>query len=142
TPTSGDEIMHRPALSATAILVLGMGTMTASADDVVPPGSNLERLYTRSAPIRGGLTEGVAAAPDGTMYFSEIPFGDDKGMIMRFDPRTKTTTVFANDSHKSNGLMFDAQGFLIACEGSDGGGRCVARWDVKTGQRQVIADRF
>ena len=65
------------------------------ADELVPPGSKLELLYTRSAPIKGGLTEGVAAAPDGSMYFSEIPFGDDKGMIMRFDPRTKTTTVFA-----------------------------------------------
>ena len=38
--------------------------------------------------------------------------------------------------------MFDAKGDLIACEGSDGGGRCVARWDVKTGQRTVIADRY
>ena len=38
--------------------------------------------------------------------------------------------------------MFDAKGILIACEGSDGGGRCVARWDVKTGRREVIADRY
>ena len=106
--------------------ILG-ATVTVAADDLVPPGAKLELLYTRSAPIQGGLTEGVAAAPDGTMYFSEIPFGEDKGMIMRFDPKTKTTTVFAQDSHKSNGLMFDAKGFLIACEGSDGGGRGVAR---------------
>jgi gluconolactonase len=133
--------MRRPVLSAISALVLGACT-TAAADELVPPGSNLELLYTRSAPIRGGLTEGVAAAPDGTMYFSEIPFGEDKGMIMRFDPRAKTTTVFARDSHKSNGLMFDAKGSLIACEGSDGGGRCVARWDVKTGERTVVADRY
>src|SRR3954447_14086 len=124
--------MSRFAL--TAMFVLGLGSSKA-ADDIVPPGAKLELLYTRSAPIRGGLTEGVAAAPDGSMYFSEIPFGEDKGMIMRFDPRTKTTAVFARDSHKSNGLMFDARGFLIACEGSDGGGRGVARWDVKTGER-------
>ena len=38
--------------------------------------------------------------------------------------------------------MFDADGHLIACEGSDGGGRCVARWDVKTGQREVLADKY
>ena len=106
----------------------------------VPPGAKLELLYHPEPPrIQGGLTEGVAAAPDGTMYFSEIPFGEDKGMIMRFDPSTKTTSIFAQDSHKSNGLMFDAKGFLIACEGSDGGGRGLARWDVKTGKRQVIA---
>src|SRR3989440_10386802 len=135
--------MRLSALPATAVLLLwATGPATVAGEDIVPPGARLERLYTRSAPIKGGLTEGVAAAPDGSMYFSEIPFGEDKGMIMRFDPSTKTTTVFARDSHKSNGLMFDAKGFLIACEGSDGGGRCVARWDVKSGERQVIADRF
>src|SRR5262249_34638280 len=126
---------------AMLLLVLGTGTMTATAADLVPPGARLERLYTRSAPIQGGLTEGVAAAPDGSMYFSEIPFGEDKGMIMRLD-RAKTITVFAPDSHKSNGLIFDARGFLIACEGADGGGRCVSRWNVKTGRREVIADRY
>jgi gluconolactonase len=135
--------MRRSALSATVVLMLGAWIPAAAAgDDIVPPGAKLERVYTRTAPIQGGLTEGVAAAPDGSMYFSEIPFGEDKGMIMRFDPRTKTTSVFAKDSHKSNGLMFDAQGFLVACEGSDGGGRCVARWNVKTGRREVIADGF
>jgi len=133
--------MRRFACSA--IVVFGLcATSAALADDLVPPGARLELLYTRSALIKGGLTEGVAAAPDGSMYFSEIPVGEDKGMIMRFDPRTKATTVFARDSHKSNGLMFDAKGDLIACEGSDGGGRCLARWDVKTGRREVIADRY
>src|SRR4051812_23960060 len=132
--------MLRPALS-TVTVVLSLAASVPGAD-LVPPGATLERLYTRTAPIRGGLTEGVAAAPDGSMYFSEIPFGEDKGLIMRFDPKTKRTTVFTSDSHKSNGLMFDAQGSLIACEGSDGGGRCVARWDVTSGRREVIADRY
>ncbi len=135
--------MRRFALSAIVCVVVGFSAFDpVSADDIVPSESKLELLYTRSAPIKGGLTEGVAAAPDGSMYFSEIPFGDDKGMIMRFDPTTKTTSVFAKDSHKSNGLMFDAQGALIACEGSDGGGRCVTKWDVKTGERSVLADRY
>jgi gluconolactonase len=63
-------------------------------------------------------------------------------MILRFDPKTRKTTVFAADSHKSNGLKFDAQGRLIACEGSDDGGRCVSRWDVGTKKRTVLADRY
>jgi gluconolactonase len=132
-----------PGVTNVSFLILCThATIGLAADDLIPAGSKLEPLYTRSAPIRGGLTEGIAAAPDGTFYFSEIPFGEDKGMIMHFDPKTKTTTVFAPDSHKSNGLMFDAEGFLIACEGSDGGGRCVSRWNVKTGRREVIADRY
>lgn len=134
--------MRRSALALATGLTLALVVPARAADDIVPPGAKLERLYTRTAPIKGGLTEGVAAAPDGSMYFSEIPFGADKGMIMRFDPKTGKTTVFAEDSHKSNGLMFDARGNLIACEGSDGGGRCVARWDVKTGTRTVVADRY
>ncbi|GIW80935.1 MAG: gluconolactonase [Gemmatales bacterium] len=109
---------------------------------VVPEGARLEKLFTRTAPIKGGLTEGPAVAPDGSIYFSDIPFGKDKGMILKFDPKTKKTTVFTNDSGKSNGLMFDAKGFLVACEGADSGGRCVSRWHVKTRKKRIIADRF
>ncbi len=109
---------------------------------IVDPDAKLELLYTRSAPIAGGLTEGPAVAPDGSIYFSDIPLGKDRGLILRFNPRRKKTTVFTDDSHKSNGLKFDAEGYLIACEGSDEGGRCVSRWDVKTRKRTVIADRY
>jgi gluconolactonase len=113
-----------------------------SGDAIVSPDAKLELLFTRSAPIAGGLTEGPTVAPDGSIYFSDIPFGKDKGMILRFDPKTKKTTVFNDDSHKSNGLKFDAKGRLIACEGSDDGGRCVARWDVQSGKREVVADKY
>ena len=113
-----------------------------TGDKIVDPEAKLELLFTRSAPIKGGLTEGPAVAPDGSIYFSDIPFGKDKGMILRFDPKTKKTTVFTDDSKKSNGLKFDAQGRLIACEGSDEGGRAVVRWDVKTAKREVIADSY
>src|SRR3954447_18191123 len=88
-------------------------------EGIVPPGAKLEKLFTRSEPIKGGLTEGPTVAPDGSIYFSDIPFGPDKGMIMRFDPKTKKTTTFTADSGKSNGLKFDAEGGLIACPGSD-----------------------
>ena len=113
-----------------------------TGEAIVSPDAKLELLFTRKADITGGLTEGPACAPDGSIYFSDIPFGSDKGLIMRFDPKTMKTTVFAEDSHKSNGLKFDAKGDLLACEGSDEGGRCVSRWDVKTGKRTVVADKY
>lgn len=113
-----------------------------TGDSIVPADAQLELLFTREAPIKGGLTEGPTVAPDGSIYFSDIPFGDDKGLIMRFDPKTKKTTVFAKDSGKSNGLKFDADGNLIACQGGDHGGRAVARFDVKTGEKTVVADRI
>ncbi len=113
-----------------------------TGDTIVSSDAKLELLFTRTATIEGGLTEGPAVAPDGSIYFSDIPFGTDKGMILKFDPTTKKTTVFAEDSHKSNGLICDSEGHLLAAEGADLGGRCVSRWDLKTGQRTVIVDRY
>lgn len=113
-----------------------------TGDTIVGPDAKLELVFTRTADIKGGLTEGPTVAPDGSIYFSDIPFGEDKGMILRFDPKTKKTAVFQADSHKSNGLKFDAQGRLNACEGSDHGGRAVVRYDIKTGQRTVVADKY
>ncbi len=113
-----------------------------TGDAIVSPEATLELLFTREAPIKGGLTEGPAVASDGSIYFSDIPFGSDKGMILRFDPKTNKTTVFTDDSHKSNGLKFDAHGTLFACEGSDEGGRAVVKWDIKTKKRTVIADKY
>lgn len=99
-----------------------------TGDTIVAPDAKLELLWTRSTPNLGGLTEGPAVTPDGSIYFSDIPFGkENKGRILRFDPKTKKTTVFAENSGKSNGLKFDGLG-LAACEGSDGGGRSVVRW--------------
>ncbi|MEX0711327.1 MAG: SMP-30/gluconolactonase/LRE family protein [Pirellulales bacterium] len=113
-----------------------------SGQGIVSPDAKLEKLFERTAKISGGLTEGPAVAPDGSIYFTDIPNGPDKGMILRFDPATGKTTVFTDDSGQANGLMFDAQGRLVACEGSDYGGRCVSRWDVKTGEREVLADSY
>jgi len=113
-----------------------------SGEGIVGKKAKLELLFTRSAKIEGGLTEGAAVAPDGSIYFSDISTGKDNGLIMRFDPQTKKTTVFAENSHKSNGLIFAADGSLLACEGADYGGRGVARWNLKTGERKVVADRY
>lgn len=109
---------------------------------IVASGAALEHLYTRHPYIEGGLTEGPAVAPDGSIYFSDIPFGKDKGRIIRFDPNTRKTTIFTDDSSKSNGLSFDADGHLIAAEGSDYGGRRISRWNIETGKRTTVADNY
>ena len=43
--------MHRPALTATVMLLLAMGTMTAAADDLVPPDARFERRSANSGPF-------------------------------------------------------------------------------------------
>jgi gluconolactonase len=110
---------------------------------IVPPGETIgQPLYTRSAPIKGGLTEGPAAAPDGSIYFTDIPAAPDKGLIVRFDPKTGKSEIFTDDSGMANGLAFNSQGELIACEGSDEGGRRVSKWNVQTKTRTTLADRY
>ncbi len=130
------------ALFLLAVPLLAADALKPTGDAIVPKGAKLELLFTRSLPIQGGLTEGPCVAPDGRIYFSDIPEGKDAGKIMRFDPKTKKTDVFVEDSGKSNGLKFDAKGNLIACEGSDDGGRCVSRYDVKTGKRVTLTDKY
>ena len=135
-------------LCLATVLTVACGSETPALEEqaaalaIVPEVANLDKVFTRSLPIEGGLTEGPAVAPDGSIYFSDIPFGSDKGKIMRFDPKTGTTSVFAEDSGKSNGLTFDANGHLIAAEGADRGGRRISRWNIETGEKTVIADKY
>ena len=129
-------------LLAAAGLVLG--AVAEPADNpIFPPDAKLERLFERTVDVKGGLTEGPAAAPDGSIYFTDILSGPDtQTMIQRFDPRSGKTTLVTAKGSKANGLVFDKQGRLLVCDGADGGGRALARWNLETGERKILADRF
>lgn len=109
---------------------------------IFPAGATLERLHTRQARLNSGLTEGPAVARDGTIYFTDMPFGQDNGMILRYDPKTGKVTVFTDNSGKSNGLTFMADGAMVSCDGADGGGRRLIRWSLPAGRGQTLTDRF
>jgi len=80
------------------------------------------------------FTEGPAADGKGNVYFSDIP----NERIHRIDALGKLTT-FREKSGRANGLMFNAKGELVACEG--GNGRVVAiAPDGKT--VRVLADKY
>jgi gluconolactonase len=124
-----------------------LASPASAADPIVPPGAKLETVFD------GGfvLTEGVAVAPDGTVYFSDITFThvsrDQKkpveaGHIWKYDPTTGKTTIFRSPSGMSNGLKFDADGNLLAAEGADFGGRRVTRTDMKTGKTYIVAGLY
>ena len=123
----------------TSILLL-FSTVQLAAQ-IFAPGAKLEKLFTG-----GHLTEGVAVAPDGTVFFSDITFTTETGMqaghIMRYDPRTNKTTVYRSPSGMSNGLKFDSQGRMIAAEGADYGGRRITRTDLSTGKSVILAGLF
>ncbi len=113
-----------------------------SGDTIVSADARLELLFTREVDVEGGLTEGPAVAPDGSIYFSDILPETNKGMIQRFDPASGKTTVFSDDSGKVNGLIFNAAGNLVGAQGADYGLRRIASWDIATGRQTVLADRF
>lgn len=118
-------------------------TVEPAVNPVFAADARLECVYQRTADIPGGLTEGPAVAADGSIYFTDLPFGTSHDTIInRFDPATGRLSVFTGKGGKANGLAFDAEGFLLAADGADGGGRCIRRYDVRTGAMTTVADRF
>ncbi len=83
----------------------------------------------------GVFLEGPAVDRDGIVYFTNVPASD----ILTWNPTSRQLAVFRNDSHMANGLLFDAQGRLLACEG--GAGR-VTRTTLHTGEVEVLADAY
>ncbi len=57
------------------------------------------------------LTEGPAWDGSG-LLFSNIP----NSCIMRYDPQTEKVSVYRTSTNEANGLMFDKDGRLYACE--------------------------
>src|SRR5437870_9149806 len=127
----------------TLAVLLVSGLPAAAQTDIVPADAKLEKVFD------GGmvLTEGVAVAPDGLVYFSDITFSHvskettgrlEAGHIWKYDPTTGKTSIFRSPSGMSNGLKFDAEGNLIAAEGADFGGRRVVKTDMTTGKSYIL----
>lgn len=79
------------------------------------------------------FTEGPAGDGHGNLYFTNVPV--DK--ILKWDG--KKLSVFRTESNKTNGLYFDPNGNLLACEG--GAGR-VTRIHMESGKTEVLAESF
>lgn len=80
------------------------------------------------------FTEGPALAPDGKIFFNDIP----NERTHAYDPETGETTIYREPSGRANGLFFTPAGALIACEG---GSRRVTRTDY-AGNVTVLAAEF
>lgn len=81
------------------------------------------------------FTEGPAIDAAGMVYFTNVP----ARKILKWDPTARELGVFRFPSHEANGLLFDPQGNLLACEGSAGR---VTRTNWGTGKIEVLADEF
>jgi gluconolactonase len=122
----------RTALVRTAIVCMVMTASIHAGEPIVPPGAKLEKLWSE-----GEFTEGPAYGPDHCVYFTDIG-----NRIMKFDPKTMKTVEFRNPSGRANGLEFDREGRLLACEGANtGGNRQVTRTE-KDRTITVLADKW
>jgi gluconolactonase len=79
------------------------------------------------------ITEGPAWDGSG-LFFTSI----DDNEIRRYDPSTGDIVTVYHDTGASNGLAFDAEGALYACEGK---GRRVVRYGPD-GLKTTLVDRF
>lgn len=86
--------------------------------------------------------EGPACNSDGTVYFSDIA----NNRILSYRPGQTGFDIFREPSGRANGLLFDPDGLLLACEGNehgdDDGGRRVTRTDLSTGTVEVLTSTF
>jgi gluconolactonase len=84
------------------------------------------------------FTEGPTVDRDGNVYFSEII----SERIMKLS-RDGVLSTYREHSNVANGLLIDAQGRLIACEGAPEfglkGTPRVTRTDLRTGRTEILA---
>ena len=88
---------------------------------IVPAGTKVKKLSTTSYQF----LEGPVWDGKGNLYFSDFDNnnvypGQNHNFIRKYTPSTNTFSIFRSKSNKSNGLMFDALGRLIDCEGDSG----------------------
>lgn len=118
-------------LYCTLLLALVIRSSPAAADEVFADDG--------AVTIEGSVAfvEGPAWHPTGNVYFTDP--GNNR--IMRRDGKG-VMHIFRQPSGRANGLVFDAQGRLIACEGAgEGGNRRVTRTELD-GTITVLADKY
>lgn len=104
----------------------------AAQEKIVPRGAQLELLWAE-----GEFTEGPVAAADGAILFSDIG-----NRIMRFEPGSREVSVYREPSGRANGLFYNTQGQLVACEGANTGGKRRISITGSDGTVRTLVDRF
>jgi gluconolactonase len=88
-------------------------------------------------PAYGEVSEGPAWDGSGLLY-TRI----QHSRIMRYDPATGICSVYRENTNYANGLTFDAQGRLYACEGgATADARRVVRYEADESVT-ILADRY
>ena len=114
----------------TAWLVIAAPLPAAAADPIpdIGPAGEVVKVATGF-----GFTEGPAWDGKALLYFTDIPNARIHTVNAAGD-----TAEFAEETGPCNGLMFNREGELVAC---NMGGQLVA-WNVATKEKRVLAGEF
>ncbi len=125
-------------ISVVVVLVLGVTGMArerpakkegARGTGLVAAGAEVKKLAGDFK-----FTEGPAADAKGDVYFSDIP----NNRILKWSVEEGKLSTFLENSGGANGLYFDKDGNLIACQGGD---RRLVSISPK-GEVTVLADKY
>ncbi len=124
-------------------LILSMGLLcslimyTSCSDDEPNDTSGLiatdAQMETQGSGY--GFTEGPAVDKNGNVFFTDQP----NDIIYKWDAATGNITTFLEETGRSNGMAFDADGFLIACADMHG-----ELWKINTTTKthEVLVDNY
>ncbi|MBU63408.1 MAG: hypothetical protein CMI26_13005 [Opitutae bacterium] len=107
------------------------GSLLANNEDLVAEGAKPINLAGEFK-----FTEGPAVAPNGDIYFTDIP----NNRIHKWDLRAKKISVFKEKSGGANGLFFSKEGDLFACQGESK--RVTSFYLEDGGEKELLADQF
>lgn len=109
-----NNFIQRPLRVASILFLMILSAGTQAQDSIVLQKAKPEAVSTVA------FTEGPAYHVDGSVYFTDV--GNDR--IMRSAPGGQSGSgraleVYRHPSGRANGLVFDLQGRLVACEGGN-----------------------
>jgi gluconolactonase len=128
------------------LLFWAAGLLWTTGCGSTPPAASDKNSEAAAAPARAvgvatsvSFTEGPTVDNDGNVYFTDTT----NSRILKLSPGGERT-IFREPSNRANGLVLDAEGRLLACEGSDEqvNQPRVTRTDLATGKIEILADSF
>ena len=130
----------RCQITAVAFLCMNCATV----EEVPEIGSTEESVpapRAAAAAATVAFTEGPTVHEDGTVFFTDLR--GENGRILRMRPDGAVDT-FREPSFRANGLVFDSDWRLLACESGNGGDVLprVTRTNLETNEIEVLADEY
>ena len=134
--------LGRWACMAAVAAALAAGAAAGGATVPAAPRAEAAQPAGRPVAVEATITftEGPTVDEAGAVYFTDLR---GVGRILKMDPDGAVTT-YREPSYRANGLIFDGEWRLLACEGGDGGDVLprITRTNVETGAIEVLADGF